>query len=761
MVKILIVEDEPIVAKDIRNRLQKMGYTVFAVASSGKEAVEKVKNNPDLVLMDIVLRGDMDGIEAADVIRAQADIPIVYVTAHADEKTLQRAKVTEPYGYILKPFENRELHTIIEMALYKHKMEKKVKENEQWLSTTLKSIGDGVITTDMQGIITFMNPVAEALTGWTQKAVGKPLDDVLTLIREETGEQVENPAKRVLRKGGIKATGRNVLKRNGVTLHVDGSAAPLKDDKGNTTGAVVVLRDITARTRVEQALKKTEKLYEAGQRELEERRQREEELREKQKQLDDLLTNVNAIVLEGDDTQILFVAGQVEDLLGYSRNQWVSHKEGALGFWRDHVHPDDHWAVLHRDNAVREGLNYTVEYQMIAADGHTIWVQDSTTVEIQKELTCVRSVMVDITKRKTQEEELLQLSAAVKMSSDSIIITDMEENITDANEAALTMYRARKREDFIGKKVRDIVAPEDYKRVAITAEELLKKGYGETQEYDIITNDSTRITLEANIALIKAADGTPKGSVSICRDITERKKAEREMKKKLMRYNLEEGTMYLAKERTPCTSVEAFQDLLIVGYPGLVISRTPKREFITKCEQEFDHLWIAEKGGQYGMPPALKDIGQTIETLPKATAVFIDRLDYLRSKTRFEKILSFVQRLRETAYLKNHVVILSVDPSVLDMRELRQIEKETAAIEPWYKTKLPEELFNTLKVIYEQNTKGVNPSYTMVGYHIGASKPTIRKRIRTLMSYGYVTESKKGRSKVVSLTEKGRTLFLK
>lgn len=140
MVTVLIVEDESIVAKDIQRRLETLGYTVSAIVASGENAVEKARDNPDVVLMDIVLKGDMDGIKAAEIIRSQFSIPVIYMTSYADDKTLERAKVTEPYGYILKPFEDRELHTIIEIALHKHEMEKKVRESEQWLSTTLKSI---------------------------------------------------------------------------------------------------------------------------------------------------------------------------------------------------------------------------------------------------------------------------------------------------------------------------------------------------------------------------------------------------------------------------------------------------------------------------------------------------------------------------------------------------------------------------------------------------------------------------------------------
>jgi DNA-binding MarR family transcriptional regulator len=198
-----------------------------------------------------------------------------------------------------------------------------------------------------------------------------------------------------------------------------------------------------------------------------------------------------------------------------------------------------------------------------------------------------------------------------------------------------------------------------------------------------------------------------------------------------------------------------------VGYPGLAISRTPKREFRNRLEQEIEHLWMAEKSGEPFIPPELKEIQGKIETLTRPTAIFMDRLDYLMSKTNFEEVLSFVQSLREIAYLKGHVVILSVDPFTLGKREYRLIEKEALTVEPLYKTKLPEELIDVLKVVYQHNLKGVNPSYTKVGQEIGVSKPTARRRIRTLVGYGYLEESKRGRTKTVELTEKGRALFMR
>ena len=126
--KIMIVEDEWTVADDIKMFLERLGYTVTSISSSGDEAIQNAeKDKPDLVLMDIVLEGEMDGIEAANEIRTRFNIPIVYLTAYADDKILERAKITEPSGYIVKPFVNEDLKINIEMALYKDKTEKEGK----------------------------------------------------------------------------------------------------------------------------------------------------------------------------------------------------------------------------------------------------------------------------------------------------------------------------------------------------------------------------------------------------------------------------------------------------------------------------------------------------------------------------------------------------------------------------------------------------------------------------------------------------------
>ncbi|MFN2396565.1 MAG: response regulator [Bacteroidales bacterium] len=128
-VKILVVEDESIVAKDIQNSLKKLGYQVPTTVSSAEKAIEEVEENrPDLILMDIMLKGQMSGIEAANVIKERFGVPLIFLTAYADDNTLSKAKITEPYGYIIKPFKEKELQTTIEMALYKHEKDDVIKK---------------------------------------------------------------------------------------------------------------------------------------------------------------------------------------------------------------------------------------------------------------------------------------------------------------------------------------------------------------------------------------------------------------------------------------------------------------------------------------------------------------------------------------------------------------------------------------------------------------------------------------------------------
>jgi PAS domain S-box-containing protein len=264
----MVVEDEGIVAMDIRNSLEAMGYDICAAASSGEEALLKAdETRPDLVLMDIVLKGEMDGIAAAGLIGGRFHIPVVYLTAYADDDTLQRAKITTPYGYITKPFTDRELHVAVEIALYRHQAETRIKKTEHRLAAVLRSVGDAVIASDREGRITFMNQTAEKLTGWRcEEAISKKLTEILGIKPEELENLERHLVEKVMTEGLIinLLEDHILVAKDGSSTAISDSVAPIRDDDGKTPGTVFVFRDISERKQVEQRNKQLqEQLFQA------------------------------------------------------------------------------------------------------------------------------------------------------------------------------------------------------------------------------------------------------------------------------------------------------------------------------------------------------------------------------------------------------------------------------------------------------------------------------------------------------------------
>lgn len=258
--RVWIVEDEAIVAMDLKTRLQALGYDVLGISSYGEDAVEKVaEHKPDLVMMDIVLKGEMDGITAAGIIRQEMEIPVIYLTAYADEKTIGRAKVTEPFGYILKPFEERDVLTVIEIALYKASMERRLRESERWISTMIRSMGEGIIATDTDAMVKFMNPVAVGLTGINEKdAIGKPSSKIFQIETGEKGHHAPDPVLRALidQKTIISEETMTLTSRDGERRYIEFTTAPIRDDRGSLFGAVLIFRDITDRIHAEEELER-------------------------------------------------------------------------------------------------------------------------------------------------------------------------------------------------------------------------------------------------------------------------------------------------------------------------------------------------------------------------------------------------------------------------------------------------------------------------------------------------------------------------
>lgn len=246
--RILVVEDESIVARNIQNRLTKLGYDVCGVTSTGEEAINLAKElQPDLILMDIVLRGGIDGIDAAKLIRSQFDIPIIYLTAHADLGTIKRATYTEPFGYILKPFKIKEIQSAIEIALHKHKAESRIKNRKKAISNALKILGYSIIAVDRDLNITFLSESAEKMTGWTtDEAIDKNLYEIIRLKHGEELTHHDVPVVLALRSEKVDnlVIKKLINTRDGRELFAEIKASPIRNEKGDLSGVLLILKEV-------------------------------------------------------------------------------------------------------------------------------------------------------------------------------------------------------------------------------------------------------------------------------------------------------------------------------------------------------------------------------------------------------------------------------------------------------------------------------------------------------------------------------------
>ncbi|HUU28813.1 MAG TPA: response regulator [archaeon] len=262
MRRILVVEDEIIVAESIKTGLEKLGYLVFEIVLSGEEAINKAAElQPDLVLMDIKLKGEIDGVDAAEHIYAHLNIPVVYLTAYADDDTLERAKITESFGYVLKPFDSRELHGTIEMALYKHKMEQKLRESEERFRR-LAELSPDTIVVHVDKKIVFVNAAGVKLLGASapQEILGK---EVTEFVHPDYREIVRQRMEKVLKEEQVENfIEQKLIRLDGRTIDVEVGSTYLTYQ--NKPAVQVVARDITERKQLEEERTKTAKLESIG-----------------------------------------------------------------------------------------------------------------------------------------------------------------------------------------------------------------------------------------------------------------------------------------------------------------------------------------------------------------------------------------------------------------------------------------------------------------------------------------------------------------
>ncbi|HWF08001.1 MAG TPA: response regulator [Bryobacteraceae bacterium] len=416
---ILIVEDEGLIALDLRKKLEQVGYTVPAVADNATDAILAVERfQPSLVLMDIRIRGPQDGIETAGQIRQRFQVPVMFVTAHADKDTLDRARITEPFGYIVKPFHSVDFRAMIEMALWKHKMEQKLRISEAWLSTTFRNVADALIATDKEGNVAFMNRPACKLTGWDwREARGKPLLDVFQVFEETTDLPVFHPLDAIY-EGRELGTAPKTYKLRGrgsedsVLVESELSA---NRDEGTLLGIIVVFRDVTARRRAERQQQQLQKMNSLALMAIGLGR----ELAESQRRMDDCLKQLIAqshgatLRMLGDVYQLssyqhsvvqqLVALGKTEasDSVSVDVNVVLSELEGkfrkALGVRRTlHMSLEPDIPAIKTDPlALRENLmRLVVDARQAMPDGGVVEIS-TTALEVEGNPACIQITIRD------------------------------------------------------------------------------------------------------------------------------------------------------------------------------------------------------------------------------------------------------------------------------------------------------------------------------------------------------------------------------
>ena len=512
---ILVVEDEALIAASLVQTLSSLGYTVHKPVATGEEAIRAVKTqHPDLVLMDIKLIGEMDGIEAAEKIRAIADIPVVYLTAYTDDLRLAKARLTEPYGYIVKPAHSRELNATIEMAIYKHALDRKLKESEEKFRLIVENSHDIIYTLTSDGVFSFVSPA------WTT-LLGHPVTQVTGQSFQKFVHPDDIPRCMVFLQSVI-GTGQ---RQEGVEYRVQhtdetwrwhtSSAVPIKDEAGTIVGFYGISRDITERKRTEEALREGEIKYR------------------------NLAETIQDVIITTDLDGIITYANPVaRNLVG----------EGGLVGVALNDFLDQEQTTWHREmlDARRQGVSETLSFEWhikSPKDGSLLIfdVRASILIIDRGSPSGVLFNARDITERKRAEEALAESEeryrTILQTTMDGFWMIDvLDGKVTDVNETYCQMS-GYTRAELLKMHVSDLDAKKTLDEQAATLQSIITNGSGifETRHH---RKDGSVFDVELSVTYQNTNGGE---LICFCRDITERKRAEEALRQANKQLNLLSG----------------------------------------------------------------------------------------------------------------------------------------------------------------------------------------------------------------------------
>ncbi|MEY2538508.1 MAG: hypothetical protein QOG67_2248 [Verrucomicrobiota bacterium] len=543
--KILLADRDKELARRVANALTRSGYAVQAIVFTGEEAIKKAHElRPDLVVTDIQLNGKVDGIEAARQIRTRFDVPVIYVTSKADAKTLERVKITSPDGYILKPFQVRQLKAAVEIALHKRNLQRRGRETKPWLAATLQAIGDGIIATDADGHVQIMNQIAELLTGWKlEEALGKHITDVFCVVRVKSRTFSEDFVTRALAKEGATGFGERIVltSRDGAERPVNASLAVMRN--GHVRGVVLVFRDLTAETEAKDALRESDERF----------RQ--------------FANNVDEVFWINDPElrTLIYVNPAYKTVWGRTCESLYKNPRSFL----DAIHPDDRSRVLafFRD---RKDRRFSIEYRIVRPDGSIRWISDCG-FPIQDnagKIYCFGGIARDITAGKRTQEELAKQAAELKDAQRLAHIgswnRDLGTNILVWSDELYQIHGVDpKTFKLTYEALLQCVHPDDRAHFAFLSSEAIEKRRSFTCEHRIVRPDGTVRFIQEFGRVVPGDSGEPVRMFGTAQDVTERREAEdslRKLSRRLLRAQDEEHRR-IARELHDSTA----QQLAAVG----------------------------------------------------------------------------------------------------------------------------------------------------------------------------------------------------
>lgn len=383
---ILVVEDEALIMANLVNTLTMLGYTVHEPVATGEEAIRAViTKKPDLVLMDIELVDEMNGIEAAEKIRKIADIPIVYITANTDDLRLKQAQLTGPYGYIIKPAHRSELKATIEIALYKHMLDRKLRDSEARFRTITERISDVIFILDLEGNPTYVSPSITPILGIPQDSFIKKGAGPETIHPDDLAK-IEQAMEKLKNGSLAEQVEFRMKKHDGSYAVFDGRVIPVMTG-GVYAGVQMVARDITEHKRVEDSLKESEAKYRI------------------------IVENTNdAIYLHNFEGKILGLNENACRMVGYEKEELIGFNLAKIDSgWRFTPNPDLD-LLLSRGNHVFERLN-------TRKDRSVFPIEVSGKVVDRNGKGIVQAFVRDITERKQAEEALRQANKKLNLLS--------------------------------------------------------------------------------------------------------------------------------------------------------------------------------------------------------------------------------------------------------------------------------------------------------------------------------------------------------